>query len=803
MLAAQTDRNAIKEYIERLFGQENKGNLVVFERDKAGGRPRHIVVPYSEREIAFDHLAAQPENVHRYVAVALHDEQAYEAQTRRQDTACVIASLALDIDLATGVHAAQNLPENEEQALKLLEEAGLPEPTLIIHSGGGLYPIWQFQQPFILDTPADRSRIEQLWAAWEDQARATWEKHGLKLDSIADLARVLRVPGTFNPKTIPARPVRILDAPSGRLWTVEQLEEVVDARVSTRSPSAHRSGGRTLAEALREEWLSSDNMDVRKAAGGALSMVTACSFLRACDEAGEHLTEPDWKDAADLFAHIAEGGRYFHTLSSRDPRYSHSETKAKLDHSGKYRPKLCDTIAKRSPTCAGCLFRNGKAIRTPVQLARSEPGLTRLQSRYVLDSKTGLFFDISNGRDKTKEDFDRSFTRDIEGKNLASTMFRNSMTSCLVDEHDFLVGYDDLIIERDGVRSLNTWKEGGVAASEGDASIWLDHLRYLLPSDRERSWVFQYLAHLIQRPAVKIKSAIVLQSKQGVGKNLLMRAIKRMFHANDVREVYGSILGERWQAPLGNVRLLALDELQIDDLKAAYNNLKRWATEETQSVERKGIDAYSVRTPRGIIIMTNSHKPMAIEHDDRRLFVCNVEAAKREDAYYSQLVKVGLSDESIAAFKHFLLNLGLAGFDPNSEPVRTEAKEELIRASASVPEQIILELRDGGHWPFDRQVYLAEEVASAVGERSKRPTTAQQIAPILKKLGDRKRETKTSFLRPNGATPRGYVWAWQDVDKWMTATNEDVKTALTRNSLSAPTMPVPTTIAASFVQLSN
>src|SRR5690606_37342633 len=145
----------------------------------------------------------------------------------------------------------------------------------------------------------------------------------------------------------------------------------------------------------------------------------------------------------------------------------------------------------------------------------------------------------------------------------------------------------------------------------------------------ERRWVLQYLAHLVQRPSTKIKSAIVLQSKQGVGKNLLVQSMKRMFHENDVRELYGGVLGERWQADMGNARLLALDELQVDDLKTAYNRLKRWTTEETQSVERKGVDAFSVRTPRGLIIMTNSHKTMAIEHDDRRLFICNIEAAKR------------------------------------------------------------------------------------------------------------------------------------------------------------------------------
>jgi hypothetical protein len=769
-----TDRHAIKDYIENLYGHESDGNLVIFEAGADGHRRRHHVFPYRDREIAFDFLAAQPQNVHYYVAVALHDEQAYVASTRRTDTASMLPFLALDIDLAGGVHAASNLPNDAEQALRLLDETGLPKPTTIIHSGGGLYPIWQFEQPFLMSSSEDRSRVTGLWRAWNQRAKAIWDRQGLKLDTIADLARVLRVPGSFNPKTEPPRPVKMLPGGTGVLWNIERLEEVVTVDLAT-SPSQGRR--QTLADILREEELSADNKPARDSARGAISMVTACHFLSNCDQNAEQLAEPDWKDAADLLVHIPEGRRYFHRLSARDPRYTHQETEAKLDYASKFPPKLCETIASRHTECTDCLFRNGGVIRTPISLAWSEPGLVALQTKYVLDTKTGLFFDTSTGRAKSKDDFDRSFTRNIDKRQLASTAFRNSKISCITDEHDFLVGNERLIVNNNGYRVLNTWKNGGVLAAEGDASIWLDHLTYLLPAHKERKWILQYLAHLIQRPAVKIKSAIVLQSQQGVGKNLLVQSIKRMFHENDVRELYGGILGERWQAELGNARLIALDELQIDELKAAYNRLKRWATEETQSVERKGIDAFTVRTPRGMIIMTNSHKPMAIEHDDRRLFVCKVDAPKRDRDYYRTLVEVGLADTSVAAFKHFLLNFDLSDFDANAEPPSTGAKNELIRASASLPEQIIMELRENGSGPFNRPVYLAEDVARSVEERLRRPITAQQITPILKQLGDRRRDGKTVIPRPVGKTPRAYVWVWQDVDQWMTASNDQIRAA--------------------------
>lgn len=123
---------------------------------------------------------------------------------------CVaIPGLWLDIDIKGPAHAAQNLPETVEQALEALDEFPI-KPSIIVHSGNGLQPWWLFAEP--LDV-ADASQMLDDWA-W------TWEQildgHGWQLDGVFDLARVLRVPGTLNHKSDPARPVTIQNLTGAR-----------------------------------------------------------------------------------------------------------------------------------------------------------------------------------------------------------------------------------------------------------------------------------------------------------------------------------------------------------------------------------------------------------------------------------------------------------------------------------------------------------------------------------------------------------------------------------------------------------
>lgn len=150
------------------------------------------------------------------------------------DTAALPALWA-DLDLAGPGHAEHDLPPDEAAGRAVIAATGLPEPTLWIHSGGGLYPIWLLTEPHLV-TEDNAEQVKTLARDWqriiEHAAASLGWRYGR---GVGDLARVLRIPGTINRKAGLARPCRITAAAPHR-YTVEQLQNALDAATARIAP---------------------------------------------------------------------------------------------------------------------------------------------------------------------------------------------------------------------------------------------------------------------------------------------------------------------------------------------------------------------------------------------------------------------------------------------------------------------------------------------------------------------------------------------------------------------------------------
>ena len=86
-----------------------------------------------------------------------------------------------------------------------------------------------------------------------------------------------------------------------------------------------------------------------------------------------------------------------------------------------------------------------------------------------------------------------------------------------VDLIDYVPG-GKLFEDVNGRESYNAWMPGSFQPSEGDASLILDHISYLLPEERDRNHFLDCLAHAAQHPAEKLRHMLLLIGKQGTGK---------------------------------------------------------------------------------------------------------------------------------------------------------------------------------------------------------------------------------------------------------------------------------------------
>jgi len=145
-----------------------------------------------------------------------------------------VADLDLDVP---GHKGDKRRPESPEAVLSILDAAGLPEPTMAVHSGGGIHAYWIFPEAIPLSTDEDRARADAAAEAWHVTLDIAFEAAGYSTpDNVADLPRVLRVPGTVRTKKEAPDPVPVtlLWADRAR-YTADELASFVPVEVARRA----------------------------------------------------------------------------------------------------------------------------------------------------------------------------------------------------------------------------------------------------------------------------------------------------------------------------------------------------------------------------------------------------------------------------------------------------------------------------------------------------------------------------------------------------------------------------------------
>jgi hypothetical protein len=191
-----------------------------------------------------------------WVNVGLRNEPPAGDHERGSMKDCAgITSMWADIDVSHDVHAkSDKLPPDYESALALVNGSfGSVKPSAIIDSGHGLQAWWFLDEPWIFDSDEDRQRAYQLSQRFSATLKLSAMEKGWTVDSVFDLVRVLRLPGTANRKVKgDPKPVKILQIDEGRSWSIDDIEGVVVAQefmpASYGGPQAVESVSRLVLE---------------------------------------------------------------------------------------------------------------------------------------------------------------------------------------------------------------------------------------------------------------------------------------------------------------------------------------------------------------------------------------------------------------------------------------------------------------------------------------------------------------------------------------------------------------------------
>ena len=143
-------------------------------------------------------------DVYMGVALGAKPDRGADRQRIRAANAQYLAGLWADIDYADSVHTKPNLPPTEDAAIELVRALDV-EPTIIVSSGHGLQCWWLFPTAWDIrehETRQHAMRLAEIHNIWLNRVAS---ERGWVVDSVHDLARVMRLAGTINYKD-PNRP---------------------------------------------------------------------------------------------------------------------------------------------------------------------------------------------------------------------------------------------------------------------------------------------------------------------------------------------------------------------------------------------------------------------------------------------------------------------------------------------------------------------------------------------------------------------------------------------------------------------
>jgi hypothetical protein len=302
-----------------------------------------------------------------FYALSTFDDEGTRAASHAQFIRALFIDMDCGIEAKTGEPKAFPSKKAAVAALqKFLEDTGLGAlgTPWLVDSGGGVHAYWPLDADTAIDT-------------WLPVARAfkiVSKKYGFPIDATvtSDAARVLRMPGTFNWKYTPERPVVLKQR--GHTFKLADIADILAPHAAL-APALHTSTALALpgtrpgaaklspvAQAMAGNSVTKFRIIMAKTAAG-----NGCSqVLHYVNHAAEDGMEPLWRGMLSLTKACVDGDKAARLLSGMHP---YDEDRMLMKLSEIKGPYTCAALDDVNPgVCSTC--PNRMKVTTPLMLGR-------------------------------------------------------------------------------------------------------------------------------------------------------------------------------------------------------------------------------------------------------------------------------------------------------------------------------------------------------------------------------------------------------------------------------------------------
>lgn len=292
---------------------------------------------------------------------------------------------------------------------------------------------------------------------------------------------------------------------------------------------------------------------------------------------------------------------------------------------------------------------------------------------------------------------------------------------------------------------------------------WVAHVKRLFPIELEHNHFFDYAAHMLQFPEVKVNHGIVISGGQGIGKDTMLLPLRWGVGLWNTAEIGPDNIEDRFNPFVKSV-MLVINEVRPHNeshrASSFYNRIKPYcaAPPESLPMEMKQCHIVYVQNVMRVFLTTNDYQTMHIPDEDRRLFVMHSFLPPQwADNDYFKVMFAYFKDGGMDAVVTWLLERDISHFEPGATPPMTEGKRQIMQSTL-----------------LTRRGPLAEAFEEMVGEGE--PPNVFFLADLKEKLDwglDEIEKLVQSFKHPSllhklqeigyeiARNPDGKVWKWK------------------------------------------
>lgn len=583
--------------------------------------------------------------------------------------------------------------EEMERILGLLTKnlpKGIPEPTMILYSGGGYWGLWKLDKPFIIDG------TEDLWEEYESYNRRLEQVFGG--DHCHNVERICRLPGTVN----------YPDAKKKAKGRKEALATVLqwNTNVHTldgkfKKASSTQTGGNVMNDARTR---NETELDMSQAERRIMDLDELDEWdvpvrVKLIIAQGRH-PDPDQQKKGDnsrsawvfdavcnLVRKGVPDGIIYSLLTDKDWLISESVLEQKDPHRYAVKQILSAKEYAIDPALHELNQRHavigniGGKCRIIEEVPDEVMGRTRITYSSFEDLKNRYNNRlIQVGVDK-------------EGKPINAKLGNYWISHPNRAQYDF-IKFMPLGAPRN---IFNLWRGFAVNPQQGDCSLFLDHiLNNICEGVQEYyDYILGWMARAVQQPASQGEVAIVLRGGKGTGKSLFAREFGKLFGRHFLHVANPGHLVGNFNAHLKDTIVLFADEAFFAGDRKHESVLKMLVTEDTIPIEQKHVDVEPYPNYIHLIMAANDPHVIRATGDERRYMVLNVSQRRQQDSeYFGELIRQ-MENGGREALLFMLQNYDLENFQVRNVP-QTEALMEQKQLSMDTDEEWwFRKLRDG------------------------------------------------------------------------------------------------------------